>query len=111
MAHRLFLLVLGYSLLVLSLVLLLVTSKNFHSKEIDAAKVCRWDQSSNSATEIFYSVDPSGAVVCVTQNTSNVKKAEHYHRPEMFWDSVQNRPSHIWQFEQTKRLFYHVAIY
>lgn len=74
LAHRLFLLVLGYSLLVLSLVLLLVTSKNFHSKEIDAAKVCRWDQSSNSATEIFYYVDPSGAVVCATHNTSNVKK-------------------------------------
>lgn len=24
---------------------------------------------------------------------------------------IQNRPSHIWQFELTKRLFHHVAIY
>lgn len=107
LAHRLFLFVLGYSLLLLSLALLFVTSKNFSFKGNSCSKG-RW-----MGTELllynrgFLFHAPIWGCRHLTRNA---KKAERCHRPEVSCGSVEIDHL-VCQRELTKRPFHHVPIY
>ena len=84
--------------------------KKLHSKGIAAGKVGGGTQSAYSTAETFCYIDPFGAADGVTHSTSNVKNAEHCHRPEVSCGSVKTDYL-ICQCELTKSPFHHVPVY